>query len=194
MAERAYDNLYGEIKPKLMLLTFSDSHALRNVSDQAWVYSISDSEGRRISPPHYTLRGGALEFHSFKIIQDWPLENHSAALTLVHDRLLRSVVYNTADQATPVTRRVLDQFAAFAAQKNMAFAVVITEDYPQMSGPVFEGQSFPHKDCSGLERTNHDETHIVGNNHPNKKLHGILAECIATWLDADVLPKLLEKP
>lgn len=193
MAQRAYDTFYGANKPRLVLLTFSDSHAARNVSDEVWVNSISDSEGRRISPPHYRLRAGTLEFHPFRIINDWPLEKRSAGLTLLHDRWLRSVAYNTADQAIPVTRRVLDQFVDFAAQKNMASAAVVTEDYTQIGNAVFDGQPFPHKDCSGLERTNHAEYHIVGNNHPNKQLHAILADCIATWLDSEVLPKLSAK-
>jgi hypothetical protein len=190
MAERAYDKFYGANKPRLLLLTFSDTHAARNVSDQSWVYSISDSEGRRISPPHYRQAGGDLEFHPFRVIKDWPLEKRSAVLSLLHDRWLRSVAYNTNDQAVPVTRRVLQQLAGFAAQRNMEFAAVITEDYTEVGGSVFAGQPFPYKDCSGQERTNHAATHLAGNNHPNKELHVILADCIAAWLDAEVLPKL----
>jgi hypothetical protein len=195
MAERAYNKFYGANKPKLVLLTFSDSHALRNVSDQSWVNAITDSEGRRISPPHYRLSGNDLEFNPFRIISDWPLEKNSAGLTLLHDRWLRSVVYNTADQAVPVTQRVLDQFVDLTKQRNMSFAAVTTEDYTQVSPAVFAGQTFPHKDCSGHERTDHDAYHIAGNNHPNKQLHAILADCIGTWLDTEVLPKLLaQKP
>jgi hypothetical protein len=191
LAERAYDKFYTREKPRLLLLTFSGSHVDRNVADQSWISAISDSEGRYIAPPHYVLRGDKMVFHPFRTISYWPLEKRSAALTTLHNVWLKSVVYNTATQGPEVTRRIIARFAEFAAQRNMVFAVVVTEDYRQIAQTLFSGQSFPHKDCSGLERTDPKAYIFVGNNHPNAKLHAYFAECMSPWLDTDVLPSIL---
>ena len=41
-AKRALATVYRERKPRLILLAFDDSHILRNVADQSWIFSISD--------------------------------------------------------------------------------------------------------------------------------------------------------
>ncbi len=190
LAERAFDQLYGADKPKLILLAFDDAHLLRNVSDQSWVYSISDAQGNYVAPPHYREHGDALTFHPFRTIGFWPLEKHSAALTVLHNVWLQSVVYNSAPEALPVTRAAVQDIATFAQKKGVAFAAVILDDRGQTAKSVFEGQPFPWHDCSGLERTNPAEYMLNEGSHPNPKLHAHLAECIEGWLDAEILPGL----
>ena len=190
LAARAFEGLYGADKPKLILLAFDDAHLLRNVADQSWVYAISDPEGRYVAPPHYRLDGDKLMFKEFTTIGYWPLERHSAALTVLHNAWLQTFIYNSAREALPVTRRVVADLADYAKSKGVAFAAVVLDDRSQTAGAVFEGQAFPHHDCSGLERTAPEEYMLKEGSHPNAKLHRHLAECIAAWLDSDVLPQL----
>ncbi len=190
LAERALEKFYGADKPTLMLLAFDDAHILRNVSDQSWVYSISDAEGRYVAPPHYRLQDGNLTFHPFRTIGFWPLERQSAALTVLHNVWLQSVLYNSSQEAVPVTREVVSEIAALAKSKGIAFAAVILDDRGQTAKQVFEGQPFPWHDCSGLERSAPQEYMLKEGSHPNPKLHAHLAMCIGDWLDAEILPGL----
>ena len=112
---RALAKFYTGSKPKLILLAFDDSHIVRNVSDQSWIYSISDPEGRYVAPPHYRLRGDDLVFHPFATIGFWPLERRSAAMTVVHNIWLQSFAYNTANQGLEVTRLLMGRLDALQA-------------------------------------------------------------------------------
>jgi hypothetical protein len=190
LAERALVKFYGEKRPALMLLAFDDAHILRNVADQSWLYAISDAEGRYVAPPHYRLVNGKLAFHPFRTIGFWPLERQSAALTALHNVWLQSVMYNSAAEALPVTRAVVTEIAELAKEAGIVFAAVILDDRGQTAKAVFEGQSFPWHDCSGLERTAPQEYMLKEGSHPNPKLHAHLAACIGDWLDAEILPTL----
>ena len=192
LAERALEKFYGADKPALILLAFDDAHILRNDSDQSWVYSISDAEGRYVVPPHYRLEGGKLTFRPFQTIGFWPLERQSAALTVLHNAWLQSVAYNSRAEALPVTRAVVAEIAALAKSKGIPFATVILDDRGQTAKTVFEGQAFPWHDCSGLERSAPQEYMLKEGSHPNPKMHAHLAACIGDWLDAEILPQLAQ--
>ena len=191
LAERAYKDFYKDTKPKLILLAFDDAHILRNVSDQSWIFSISDSEGRYIAPPHYRLdKNGQLAFHPFRTIGFWPLETRSAALTVLHNVWLQSLAYNTAPQSLAVTREMITRTADFATAHGALFAVAVLEDDTQITPTLFKDAPFPHVDCSALGRSDPKSYFLAGNSHPNPTLHAHFTECIGAWLDSDVLPKL----
>lgn len=182
MAERAVSDFYKNEWPELIVLTFADSHIARNVSDQSWVYSISDSEGRFVSPPHYRLRNGELVFRPFQTIEPWVLETSSAMVTLIHHMWMQNVQFNAGDEGVFVTRKVLSQFAAFAEQMGAHFVVAILEDRAQLSAEVFEGFEFPVLDCSGFAREAPDDYLLGGNGHPNAMLHSHFSTCLARWM------------
>lgn len=181
LAQRAMDQFY-ESPPNLIILTFADSHVARNVSDQSWVYSISDSQGRYVSPPHYRLGGDELQFEPFRTIEPWPLETSSALVTVLHNIWLQSVAFNTASEGVAVTRQIMSQFAEFADQHNSDFIVAILEDYSEISDTVFEDAGFPVLNCSGFERTSPQDYLLGGGGHPNSKLHDHFTDCIEEWL------------
>lgn len=190
LAERALRDFYKNAKPKVILLAFDDAHILRNVSDQSWIFSISDFEGRYAAPPHYRLKNGTLEFHPYRSIGFWPLETHSAALTLLHNVWLQSFAYNTKDQAFAVTREVIARLAALAQAHHAVFAVAVLEDNSGVTPSLFKDAPFPHVDCSGPGRADPAANYIAANGHPNANLHAYFAACIGDWLEADILPKL----
>jgi hypothetical protein len=183
LTEKMLQNFYKGQPPRLIILTFADSHIVRNVSDQSWLYSISDSEGRYVSPPHFRLADGELVFYPFQTIGLWPLETHSALITTFHNIWLQSFAFNTADQGVEVSRRVFSRFAQFAQRKGSDLLVVILEDYQNVSGDVFSNAVFPVLDCSGFERTAPDDYLMGGGSHPNARYHAHFARCIGQWLD-----------
>lgn len=194
LSQRAIEEFY-KTPPQLIVLTFADSHIARNVSDQSWLYSISDSQGRYVSPPHYRLRGDALEFRPFQTIAPWPLETSSALLTVLHHTWLQTAEFDTADQGVEVTQRVMEKFAEFADQNGSDFVVVVLEDYKEVSAEVFAEASFPVLDCSGLERQAPKDYLLGGGSHPNAKLHKHFTSCISEWVDGyfDQLPDAAER-
>ncbi len=187
LAKRAIRNFYTTQKPKLVLLAFDDSHAVRNVADQSWIYSISDDEGRYVAPPHYRMENEEIVFHPFTTIGFWPLERSSALVTMLHNTWLQSVAYNSAAEAESVTRHVIAQMAEFVSSQDMQFAAVVLEDKSQIADDLFAGFKFPYKNCSGLERSNPEEYLLGGSSHPNARLHEYYAICIDEWLRSDVL-------
>ena len=194
LAERAYRDFYKDKKLRLILLAFDDAHILRNVADQSWIFAISDSEGRYVAPPHYRLENGKLVFHPFKTIGFWPLESHSAALTVLHNVWLQSFAYNTAAQAMPVTRELIARTQAFAKAHDAVFGVVVLEDRTQITPSLFRDADFPHVDCSALGRSDPKAYFLGGNSHPNRQLHKHFTDCIGAWLETDILPKLDQTP
>lgn len=187
LARRMTEQFYGAA-PKLIILTFADSHVLRNVSDQSWLYSISDSQGRYVSPPHYRLQGDRLVFQPFQTIEPWVLETSLALITVLHHTWLQTIAFDTAADGIEVTRRVLATFAEFAEEQGSDFAVVVLEDYKEVSESVFAGATFPVLNCSGLERSAPQDYLLGGGSHPNAKLHNHFTECIGEWLGDYLTP------
>ncbi len=183
MTERAVGEFYKADAPQLIILTFADSHVVRNVSDQSWVYKISDSQGRYVSPPHFRLDGDQLSFRPFQTIGTWPFETWSALVTTLHNVWMQSVVFDSVDESVLVTQRVLAQFADFSKANGSDLLVVILEDRTEVSERVFDGASFPVLNCSGYERSNPDEYLLGGDGHPNAKLHIHFADCIGSWMN-----------
>lgn len=190
LGARAYDHFYGDAKPKLILLAFDEAHMMRNVADQSWIYSISDAQGRYVAPPHYRIENGKMVFHPFATIGFWPLETHSAAMTVLHNVWLQSFAYNTARQAVPVTREVIDRLATYAKDHQALFAVAVLEDQSGTSADLLRDTAFPHVDCSAPARADPKAYLLGGNSHPNPQLHAFFASCIGGWLETDILPKL----
>ena len=191
LAREAYDGFYPPgRKPKLVVLTFAGSHIIRNVSHQSWVFNITDTQGRRISPPHYRLNNTDMAFYPFRIIDFWPLELRSAAFTVAHDVWLRHFEYDTASQGVAVSQQVIRSFWEFASQRDMALAIVVVADDSQTTGMVLKDSMIPHKDCSGPDRLDPRAYLLAGNGHPNQKLHMHYLDCISEWLDTDILPSI----
>jgi hypothetical protein len=182
LTERVLRDFYQDRPPQLIILTFADSHIARNVSDQSWVYSISDSQGRYVSPPHFRLNGDSLFFQPFKTIGLWPLETGSALVSTLHHIWLQSISYATADQGVAVTRLLLDRFAGVARANGSDILVAVLEDYGQVAGAVFSDAEYPVIDCSGFERTAPKDYLLGGGSHPNERGHAHFAECIGRWL------------
>lgn len=182
LTERLLEDFYKGNPPALIIATFADSHIARNVSDQSWIYNISDSSGRFVSPPHYRKRGDHLTFYPYETIGLWPLERQSALITTVHHMWLQSVAYATADQGPDVTRHIFGRLDAAAQRYGSQFLVAVLEDYGQVAEGLFQNTPYDVIDCSGFERTAPQEYLLGGGGHPNARYHQHYADCIGDWL------------
>ena len=191
LAQQAYDNFYPPgRKPKLVILAFAGSHIIRNVSHQSWVFSITDPQGRYVSPPHFRMENTDLVFRPFRVINFWPMELQSAVLTAAHDVWIRHFAYDTASQGIEVSRQVIRNFQEFASKRDMTLAMVVVADDSRTTGKVLKDSGMPYIDCSGPDRLDPRGYLLAGNDHPNQKLHLHYVDCISAWLDRDVLPSI----
>lgn len=185
-AERALRDFYRETKPRLVALGFDDSHILRNVADQSWVYSISDSAGHYVAPPHFRMKKGGPQFVPFATIGFWPFERQSALVTIAHNTWLQSFAYNTAREGPAATHAALRQLQATAENVGADFLVVILEDRSRRASQLLAGAPFQVLDCSGPERSDPQRFLLGGNSHPTAELHAHYADCIAPVIEGDV--------
>ncbi len=182
MAKRALEYFYLGNVPELIIVTFSDSHILRNVSDYAWVTNISDSVGHYISPPHYQIVKKEKQFVPFKTITPWFFETSSSIVTALHNVLMKSFIYNKSNDGLDITRAIFKDFYDLSKTYKSDFLVVVLEDYQEVSQDVFSGFEFPVLDCSGPERLEPTKYLIGGGGHPNSRMHRHYADCIKRWL------------
>ena len=187
LMERVLEDFYDDSLPELVIVTFSDSHMARNVSDQSWVYSISDSEGRFVSPPHFRLHGDTLSFRPFETISLWPLESVSALVATLHHIWLQSFAYANLDEGEEVTKRLFERIANLVGSTGGQLLVVVLEDYDQIADNLFADADFPVLNCSGFERTDPQNYLLGGGSHPNPLFHQHYAACIGAWLGDNFL-------
>jgi len=124
LAERNLDQFYKKQKPDLIVLTFADSHFLRNVSDFKWMKNISDKNGFYVSPPHYRIKKDNFIFHPFKTIEPWFFETRSSILTIVHFIFLKYIMYDSEKESNEVTSFVIDKFHDLAERNDSDFSYV----------------------------------------------------------------------
>lgn len=195
LTKRMLKEFYEGRAPALIIATFADSHVARNVSDQSWVYSISDSAGRYVSPPHFRIDGPEFSFHPHRTIGLWPLESHSALVTATHHTWLQTIAHETAGQGIPVTRHAFNQLSDLAKAHGSKFLVVVMEDYREIAEDVFKDAEFPVLNCSGFERTAPQEYLLGGGGHPNVSFHEHFARCMGNWIKAHLLsPDNVQSP
>ena len=182
LAKRTLEHFYINQKPDLIILSISDSHFNRNVSDYSWMRSISDKNGYYVSPPHYRLSYGEVEFHPFKVIKPWVFETSSSMLTLLHFLVNKHVSYSTSSYSNEITFFALNSFKEMASENQSDFLVLILEDYSGKSEFLLKSSGINYLNCSGFEKTNPKLYLLGGGSHPNDKFHQHYAECLEAWL------------
>lgn len=79
-----------KIHPAAVIYGFITLHVPRNVLTWPILEALRGFGGQRFSPPHVELRGRELRMFSPFVVSNWPLEQHSALVTLVHETELQA--------------------------------------------------------------------------------------------------------
>ena len=182
LAKRTLKSFYINKKPDLIILTISDSHFNRNVSDYSWMRNISDKNGYYVSPPHYRLKNDEVEFYPFKVLRPWVLETYSSILTLSHFLFNKYISYNTSMYSKEMTLFALQKFQEVALQNQSDFLVLILEDYTGKADFLLKTSGINYLNCSGFEKTNPKLYLLGGGSHPNHRFHKHYAKCLEVWI------------
>ena len=192
LAKRNLKQFYKKIKPDLVILTFADSHFLRNVSDFSWMKNISDKNGFYVSPPHYRFVNNNFIFQPFNTIEPWFLETYSSILTSLHFIWIKYVTYDSKKESMKVTDFSITLLQKLAQQYGSKFLVLILEDYSGKSEQFFQEKKFNYLNCSGYERTDPKSYLLGGGSHPNNKFHKHFSDCLGEWITQNYV-KLIGK-
>jgi hypothetical protein len=147
--------------------------------------------GRRFSPPYVAVRGGRLDSFPPFVAPNWPLEEHSALVTLLHQTALRIRLGDRERDQEQATRLLLGEMKAAADRAGARFLVATVWDGGP-PGPGFYDRMRAAMREDRIEETNityrgaetRPETLLVGGNgHPGPIIHAWWAEKLAAWME-----------
>jgi len=187
-----------QIHPALVIYGFVPFHAGRNVLTYHHLNAFRAFGGDRFSPPHVELRDGRLtEFPPF-VVPNWPLEESSALVTLLHDAELRVRLGDRESQQEEVTLQLLREMDAFVKSTGARFLVAtLSDDGPP--DPDANQRMATALRRAGIEEINvvyqgeetrPDRLRVPGGLHPGVAVHAWWADKLGAWL-ADRVASLL---
>ncbi len=178
------------IHPAAVIYGFIPFHADRNVLTYAMLEAFRNFGGERFSPPHVELRDGGLEAFPPFVVSNWPLEAHSALVTLLHRNELQLRLANRERDGEKVTLVLLREMKE-AADREQAPLLVATlwhggpprsAAYRRMvDGMRVEGIEQIDITYAGQE-TKPERLAVGGHGHPGPAIHEWWADKLSPWL------------
>ena len=180
------------VRPAVVVYGFIPYHAERNVLTYSMLEAFRVFGGERLSPPHVELRGGRLEVFPPFVVSDWPLEEHSAFVTLLHRTELRLRLANRERDQEAATGLLLLEMKRLVEGAHGRFLVATLWDQTS-PGPDAYRRMRDQMRSSGIEEldityrgpeTRMEKLLVGGNGHPNEIVHAWWADKLAAWLTA----------
>jgi hypothetical protein len=178
------------IRPALVIYGFVPFHAARNVLTYYMLDAFRSFGGQRFSPPYVELHDGKLEAFPPFVVSNWPFEEYSALVTLIHRMELKYSLTNREKDQAQVTVLLLRQMQEYLAGKNARLLVATLSEHgppgPEEHRLMNEGIR-----AAGIEELDvvyrGDETRleklfVVRNGHPGALIHRWWAEKLSVWL------------
>ncbi|RPH48092.1 MAG: hypothetical protein EHM85_18130 [Desulfobacteraceae bacterium] len=179
------------IHPDLVIYGFVPFHSERNVLTYFMLDAFRSFGGQRFSPPHVELRNGRLEAFPPFVVPNWPFEEYSALITLLHRTELKYRLRNREKDQAQVTVLLLRRMQKFLAGKNARLLVATIADYGP-PGPEEHRLMSDGMRTAGIEEldvvyrggeTRPEKLRVGGNGHPGALIHGWWAEKLGAWLE-----------
>jgi len=170
--------------PELVLYGFTEHHRERNVATGRWLRLLGLEAHRDLHGLPYVSLGerGELVRHPPLLHHPFPLRGVSATAAFAEELHLAWQSRHREEGKTRVTRRLLAAMDRVSADHGAELAVVLL-DLPSGEeasyGRFLGARGIPAIDCV---RPLTPELQVPGDGHPNGRLHGIWAECIAEAL------------
>lgn len=175
----------GGERPALLVYAYMGNHDQRNVSRYEWLEGLETTRpGTHLVPPHVTLEGDTLVEHPLTILEPWPLEGHSAWITLAHDLALRVQYRRSKELRRRVTERLLLRFDASARAAGTSLLVALLADVdPDSELPRFlREHEIAFVDCQLPGWRKDPALHLANDIHPSPLAHARWAACLAPAL------------
>lgn len=180
------------IHPAAIIYGFLPMHADRNVLTDSMLEAFRGFGGRRFSPPHVEWANGRLETFPPFVVPDWPLEEHSALITLAHQAELRVKLAGREKNEAQATLQLMEEMKAVADGQKAPLLVATLWDGPPPGPEVYaaitrglERDGIQHVNVTyhGSE-TQPDKLRVGGTGHPGVAVHAWWADHLAEWLAA----------
>jgi hypothetical protein len=176
-------------RPALVIYGFLPFHAERNVLTYSMLEAFRAFGGERFSPPHAELRNGGLAVFPPFVVPGWPLEEHSALITLLHQAELRVRLANREKQRAQVTTLLLAQMQKLVEGAHGRLLVATLWD----GGPDPETYRRVTMDMRQVGIAQLDVTYagaekrpekilVGGTGHPGAIIHSWWADEIGQWM------------
>ncbi len=175
------------VRPALVIYGFLPFHAERNVLTYSMLEAFRAFGGERFSPPHVELSAGGLRAYPPFVVHDWPLEERSALVTLLHRSELRLRLAGREAQEVQVTDMLLAQMKTLveAAQARLLVATLWdggSPSYPKISADMRKA-GIEQLDVTYKGEEKRPEKILVGGNgHPGAIIHAWWADRLARWM------------
>jgi hypothetical protein len=167
----------------LVIYGFIDLHMQRNVAVPNWVRSLAMRRNQYVVPPHVRMTADGLEYYGPSTIQFWPLESHSALITLLANAYLEARLRTHGPQL-PATTALIEQMDQFVTGLQKRFLVVLLNHPPKGLVPFLDDHKIEHVDCENPAfDKGPSQFHLGGTGHPNAAQNALWAACIGDWID-----------
>jgi hypothetical protein len=184
-------------KPALVIYGFLPFHADRNVLTYSMLEAFRAFGGERFSPPHVELRNGGLAAFPPFMVPNWPQEEHSALVTLLHSAELRVRLANREQQREQVTALLLEQMKRLVEGAHARLLVATlgnggsrAESYRRMTLDMRQaGIDELDVTYQGAE-TRPEKIRVGGKGHPGAIVHSWWADKLGQWLSEQRIGEL----
>jgi hypothetical protein len=176
------------IRPKVVIYGFLPTHAGRNVLTYQNLEAYRAYGGERFALPRVEVRDGKLVAFPRFVVPNWPFEQRSAVVSLLHSTALRAKLHDREQYEIPATRLLLTQMKDIVERAGARFLVATLSD----DGPSEASQRMrDDMRRDGIEEINvtyrgaetRPEKLLVGGyGHPGPVVHRWWADKIAAWL------------
>lgn len=186
------DELIGTkgIHPAAVIYGFLPLHAPRNVLTSPLLEAFRAFGGQRFSPPHVELRDGELRMFPPFVVANWPLEGHSAFVTLVHQTELRALLAGRERDEDQVTNMLIARMKKTAEREHARFLVATLWDDLPPGREAYERMAASMR-RAGIEEmdvtyrgseTKPERLHVGGVGHPGPAVDEWWADKVSEWL------------
>jgi hypothetical protein len=176
------------VRPALVIYGFLPFHAERNVLTYSMLDAFRAFGGERFSPPHVELSKGALAAYPPFVVHDWPLERHSALVTLMHRSGLRLRLAGREQQETPVTNLLLTQMKQLVEGAHGRLLVATLwnggdlASFPQIRAGMKQAGIEELDVTYDGEEKRPEKILVGGYGHPGPLIHAWWADKLAHWM------------
>lgn len=179
------------VHPAAVVYGFIPFHADRNVLTYKMLEAFRAFGGQRFSPPHVEVRDGALQAFSPFVVANWPLEEHSALVTLLHRTELRMKLANRERDDERVTLMLLSEMKDIVDKEHgRLLAATLWHGGPP--GPAAYRRMADAMQAAGIEQmdvtyagteTKPERLAVGGHGHPGPAIHEWWADKLSGWIE-----------
>jgi hypothetical protein len=178
------------IHPAAIVYGYLPSDAERNVLTFGMLDAFRAFGGQRFALPHAEMRNGELRYFPPFVVPDWPLEEHSALITLLHQSELHLRLANRDKDEIQVTDLLMRQMKQLATDQK-ARLLVATLWNGGSPGPEAILRISENMDRAGIEQmdvtyhgteTRKELLNVGGVGHPGVVVQIWWADKIGEWL------------